>query len=84
MSILGLSVAGKDLVNYLCKTGYYVKRVHGGHHFCVRLDGTGTPLDIPVHASESIAKGTLRFIITVYARNENITEEEAKKRLQKI
>lgn len=83
MSVLGLSVNGKDLVNYLCKTGYYVKRIHGGHHFCVHIDGTGTPLDIPVHTNEDIAKGTLRFIIMVYARNEKITEEEAKKRFRK-
>jgi len=84
VSILGLSVNGRDLVNYFCKTGYYVKRVHGGHHFCVRIDGTGTPLNIPVHTNEDIPNGTLRFIITVYARNENITDAEAKVRFKKI
>jgi predicted RNA binding protein YcfA (HicA-like mRNA interferase family) len=84
VSDLGLSVEGKALVIYLCKTGYYIKRIHGSHYLCVRQDGTGVTLNIPVHSNEDIARGTLRFIITVYARNENITEEEAKKRFQKL
>jgi len=71
-------VSGKALVNYLCRNGYYVKRVRGSHHFCVRVDGTGTPINVPVHGNNEIAKGTLSFIITVFARNEGLTEDEAK------
>lgn len=77
-------ISGRDLVNFLCRQGYYVKHVHGSHHFCVRQDGTGTPLDIPVHANEDVAKGTLRFIIKVYARNEGIDEDNAMDNIGKI
>jgi len=76
-------VSGKALVNYLCRNGYYVKRTHGSHHFCVRKDGKGAPLDIPVHGNNDIAKGTLSFIITVFARNESLSEEDARELLRK-
>jgi predicted RNA binding protein YcfA (HicA-like mRNA interferase family) len=76
-------VNGKDLVHYLCRHGYNVIRIHGSHHFCVLQDGTGTPLDIPVHANENVAKGTLRNIIKVYAKNESVTEEVAKEMIRR-
>lgn len=86
MSLLGSLpvVSGKALVNYLCRNGYYIKRIHGSHHFCVRKDGTGTPLNVPVHGCSNIAKGTLCFIISVYARNEDMTEDEVKEAFSKI
>jgi predicted RNA binding protein YcfA (HicA-like mRNA interferase family) len=86
VSILGSLpvVNGKDLVNYLCRNGYYIKRIHGSHHFCVHKDGTGTPLDVPVHSNKNIAKGTLCFIITVFARNEGVTEDEAKEMFRRL
>lgn len=77
-------VRGKDLVNYLCRNGYYVKRIHGSHHFCVRKDGTGIPLNVSVHSNENIARGTLSFIITVFARNEGVTEDGAKELFRRL
>jgi predicted RNA binding protein YcfA (HicA-like mRNA interferase family) len=77
-------VSGNALVNYLCRNGYYVKRIRGRHHFCVRKDGIGTPLDVPVHGNKEIAKGTLCFIITVFARNEGVMEDEAKEMFHEL
>jgi len=43
----------------------------------------GIPLDIPVHTNKEVAKGTLRNIIKIYAKNEGVTEEVAKEMIRR-
>lgn len=55
------AISGKELVNFLQKSGFVVIRINGSHHRLKHPDGRITT--VPVHKNEDLPKGLLRKII---------------------
>ena len=51
---------GKEMVRFLEKQGFTVRRVRGSHHFLERGDQRTS---VPVHGNRSLKTGTLRSIL---------------------
>ena len=51
---------GKDLVQNLKKDSWVLIGVNGSHHF---LEKDGVILNVPVHGTKDLAKGTLNQIL---------------------
>lgn len=55
------AISGKELLNFLQKSGFVVIRINGSHHRLKHPDGRITT--VPVHKNEDLPKGLLRKII---------------------
>ena len=54
-------VTGKALIMALGKSGFFVQRVKGSHHFLRHPDGRTTV--VPVHSGESLGPGLLAKVL---------------------
>jgi predicted RNA binding protein YcfA (HicA-like mRNA interferase family) len=54
-------VTGRELLAALLRGGFVVSHVRGSHHYLRRHGGKIVP--VPVHAGETVARGTLKSIL---------------------
>ena len=52
--------SGKEMISFLVKEGFTVKRITGSHHF---LEREHEHTCVPVHGNDSLKIGTLRSIL---------------------
>lgn len=69
-------ITGEEMVRFLERMGFYVKRKRGSHRFlCHREDPSRFAL-VAVHKGETIPPGTLRNILTTSKISmEELTEQ---------
>ncbi len=53
-------VSGKEIVDFLLRRGFTLKRVRGSHHF---LESGAHRTCVPVHGNRPLKIGTLRSIL---------------------
>jgi len=53
-------MTGKDLINKLKKDGWVLAGINGSHHF---LEKDGIMINVPVHGTKDLKKGTLHQIL---------------------
>ena len=58
----GEEMNGKDLLKKLQKDGWKLNGINGSHHF---LTKDGKMINVPVHGTKDLAKGTLNQILKV-------------------
>jgi len=56
----GSEMNGKDLMKKLLAEGWKLEGIHGSHHF---LTKDGKRINIPLHGTKDLAKGTLNQIL---------------------
>jgi len=71
-------VTGKDMLRFIERNGYILKRCKGSHFHYKRRDGTGYLITIPVHGKSGIKPDTLDSIIFYFAKNEGMTIDEVR------
>ncbi|MBI3619011.1 type II toxin-antitoxin system HicA family toxin [Candidatus Peregrinibacteria bacterium] len=53
-------VSGKDMIRFLERQGFVLRRVRGSHHILVK---GSLHVPVPVHGNEDLRTGTLRSIL---------------------
>lgn len=53
-------ISGKDMIRFLQKQGFELRRVSGSHHIMVK---GSLHVPVPVHGNEDLKTGTLRSIL---------------------
>lgn len=57
-----MGVKGKDLVKYLERNGWVVKRITGSHHIMWNPEADRS-VPVPVHGGSDVPPGTLREVL---------------------
>jgi len=56
------NISGKEFAQILMRNGWQLRRINGGHHIFTK-PGSSARISVPVHGSESLKTGLLRYLI---------------------
>ena len=56
------SISGKELIRVLERNGWRLLRINSSHHIYGKT-GSNVRLSVPVHESQSLKQGLLRFLL---------------------
>ena len=56
------NISGKEFAQILMRHGWQLRRINGSHHIFTK-PGSSARISVPVHGSESLKTGLLRYLI---------------------
>ena len=56
------NISGKEFAQILMRHGWQLRRINGSHHIFTK-PGSSARISVPVHGTESLKTGLLRYLI---------------------